>query len=345
MTHRPASTIARLGAVTLVALAAVACSSTPEGERALTKKEKLGVYLENAYYYMELGEVDRAIGQAESALELDPGNERFLLIYGRGYLYRGSASDIQRSIDALRSIRNTSEIDDWRYHSTLGMALERKGVLYEEAAEGVATGERATDAPDPIARAAELRGEAESYFREAREHYLTAIDPDTGRTGETEPLNGLVRVSGLLGEFDAAVSWSNELLGSIESAERLLEDELQTPNLDADREASIFRNLRSFRNLETKTRLALANLEYRRQNFAEAAEQLDIVTVMRPNLEQAYSQRAQVLFEMGEYRRAKESIERYIELRATGEGALTDPAVKRAFELSEACDRAIRRNG
>ena len=343
---RPSS-LARLGALALgLAAVAASCSSTPDCDaRVLTKKEKLGVYLENAYYYMELGEVDRAIGQAEKALELDPGNELFLLIYGRGYLYRGTAPDIQRSIDALRAIRDMEEVDDWRYHSTLGMALERKGILYEEAAEGVASGERATDADDPIARASELRAEAEGYYREARDHFLEAIDPETGRTGETEPLNGLVRVSGLLGELDEAVKWSEELLSSIESAERLLEDELQTPNLDADREGSIFRSLRSFRNLEIKARLALANIEYRRENYEQAAEQLDIVTVMAPDLEQAYSQRAQALFEMGDYRRAKDSIQRYIELRATGDGALTDPAVKRAFELSEACDRALSRNG
>ncbi|MEL6715369.1 MAG: hypothetical protein AAFP86_16440, partial [Planctomycetota bacterium] len=100
-----------------------------------------------------------------------------------------------------------------------------------------------------------------------------------------------------------------------------------------------------FRDLEIKTRLALAEVHYRRDDYVSAADELDLVTVLDPELEQAYSQRAQVLFELGEFRRAKDSIQRYLELRSLRDGAESDPAVRRAFELSDACDLAIERKG
>lgn len=312
-----------------------ACSSQSEvAERyGLTDEELLGVYLENALYYVELGDWERVIDQATRGLELDPDNQRFQLMFGRAHLMRGERESIQMAIDMFEQMDNQ---DDFRVQMSWGAAVERKGVFYDEAADAVRSGRRATEAADPIARADELRAEARGFWEEAQAHYLRSIELSSG---QPEPLNGLVRTSAYLGDLEESMHWAEELIDAVRASQRLVSMQMDETDMTAAKESRLFRDQRSNRELETKARLHIATLQRRLGNPAAAVEQFDEIVALDPKLAQAHSLKAQVLYEMGEYRRAKDAITVFLEMKART-SSFDDPEVIRAFDLQERCELA-----
>jgi len=313
----------------------VSCSSTDDGQpEELTDDQLLGIYLENALRYLDLREYDRAQDQAMRGLEVDPGNSRFLMIYGRCRLQRGTAADIQAAIETFEQV---SEQDDWRVNVSLGEALERKGVFYEEAADGVRDGSRPTDAPNRAERADELLEEAHGFWRKSILHYKVSLE---NRSGEPQTINGLVRASAYLGEFDQSIEYARELIAAIRSAQRLVDIQLEDAEISADRESRLFRDRRSNRAFEVRARLHIATLLYDDKKLSKAADEFDEIILIEPELAEAYSRKAQILFELGEYVKARSAITRFIELKAkTAE--FEDPSIRRAYDLQDRCNRAI----
>ena len=68
--------------------------------------------------------------------------------------------------------------------------------------------------------------------------------------------------------------------------------------------------------------------------------ELDQIIALDPYLAQAHSQKAQLLFESGDFVKARASVTRFLEMRAPT-SSVTDPEIKPAFELREKCDRQI----
>ena len=158
------------------ALSLSACSSSrtrkPGDDLGLSKKEKEGLFYENALRYIDLGDFDRAQAQARKGLEISPGNDRFLLIFGRCSLQRGNAQDILVAVDTFKRIKDK---DDFRVQSSWGAAVERLGIFYDEAADGVESGDRTTQASDPVKRAKELREDAVEHWEEAYDHFQRSL--------------------------------------------------------------------------------------------------------------------------------------------------------------------------
>jgi len=329
---RGAAPLGRLLAVALACCAA-ACSSSKNGKLDLSRKEQLGLYLENAAYYIELGDLDRAQFQAEKGLELDPENERFQLIRVRTNLMRGDAQSIET---ALVELERKPDLKDWRWQMTLGEVLERKGVLYDEAARGVRDGQRATKAADPLARASELQAEAQAFWRRARVHFERALPQ---RTGEPEILNGLVRTSALLNDFETSLTWSEELLKSIAEAQYLSRSQLEAPDITADREKKLRGAQRKNREFELQVRLHRATLLRNVGRGADAVREIDAVIELDPRLAQPHSLRGQLFFELGEFVKARASLARFLQ---ETDLPFDDPQVRRAFDLQDECDRRLR---
>lgn len=338
--HRP---LQRLTAGLALALGAslggtlVSCSSTPDtedGRPKLTDEEKLGMFFENALRYIELGEIARAEDQARRALEIDPKNSRFLLIYGQCKLLQGSSADIQAAIQIFESI---PEKDDYRVQMFWGAAVERAGVLYDEAASGVRDGSRPTESPDRMERAAELEREARRLWAEAKDHFLRSREI---WSGEPQSLGGLVRTTALLGEMEESIAYGRELIDSIRSSQRLVMIQLEDEGLSAEDETRLFENQRSNREFEVKTRLHIAFLLEELGRFNEAVSEFDEILVLQPDLPEAHSLKAQLLFDLGEFVKARTSIERFIELRART-ASFEDPDIRKAYDFIERCDRAI----
>ncbi|MEM6571524.1 MAG: tetratricopeptide repeat protein, partial [Planctomycetota bacterium] len=300
------SLLAGTGALT--ACSSSGSSSEDSFDPELTDKELLGVYLENALYYYELGEYDRCEDQARRALEIDPKNEHFLLIYGRCRVRRGTAADIQAAIDIFEQHPNP---DDFRVQESWGTAVERKGKFYEEASIGVRDGSRPTDAPDRGARADELLEEAHGFWRDAEAHYSRAL---VLRSGSPEALGGLVRTSALLGEFEQSIEHARDLIDSIKSSQRLVANQLEDDEISADRESSLFKDKRENRRFEIKARLHIATLLRQLGRLNEAVDEFDEIIYLEPEFAEAYSLKSQLLFDLGEYMKARTAITKFIEL-------------------------------
>ena len=327
-------------ALLLAGAALSSCSSPSKAEElyGLTDEELLGVYLENALYYVELNDWDRVLDQATRGLELDPTNQRFQLMFGRAHLMRGDRDSIQMAIDMFEQMDNR---DDFRVQMTWGAAIERKGVFYDEAADAVRMGRRKTEFSDPIARADELSATARAHWMDAQSKYERSLEL---RTGEPEPMGGMVRTSAFLEDYEGSVKWARDLIDAVRASQRLVDMQMEENDLTAAREAKLFKDQRTNRDLEVKARLHIATLERQLGHLGSASDQFDAIIALDPGLVVAHSLQAQILFELGEYRRAKDAINRFIELKArTGESSVSDPEIVRAYDMVDRCDEALER--
>ncbi|MEZ6017004.1 MAG: hypothetical protein R3F49_17935 [Planctomycetota bacterium] len=326
----PRSSLVRVAAALTCVLLAAACSSDGNGKREMTKEEQLGLYFENALWYLQMGDLDRAQFQAEKALEIDPKNDRFELIYARTNVMRGTTASISL---ALQIFEARPDLEDYRWQMTYGAALERKGVLFDEAARGVRTGERATTASNRDARAKELQEDALELWREARARFERSNELFTG---QTETLNGLVRTSALLGDFQASIDWSTALVENIRESQFLSRSQLEAPDISADREAQLRESLRKNRDFEVQVRLHKATLLRRIGKPADAVRELDEVIALEPDIAQTHSLRGQLLMQTGEYVKARAALQRFLDLTDL---PFDHPDVRKAFDLQDECER------
>ena len=326
---RSAPHVRRVLIATLI-LGALGCAS--DGPPELTKKQRLGIYFENAIRYNDLGDYDRAQVQAEKALELDPDNERFTLIYARTNVMRGTNESTQ---EGLRVLQAQPDIEDYRWQMTFGLALERKGVFYDEAATGVRDGSRPTKADDRGARAEELAAEARDLWRSARERYQRAIGL---RSGESEALNGLVRTCALLGDFEKSLLWADELIASIHDSQDLVRIQLDAPNITVKEEASLREAAEGNGQLEVKARLLSARIYRDLGRKREAVAQLNAITALQPDLAAAYSLKGQLLVDLQDYVKARAALQEFLDLTQL---SFEHPDVSRAFDLQDRCERSL----
>lgn len=321
----------RLLGLTLLTLLA-ACSSTPPGE--LTKRQKLGLYLENAGRYYELGEIERCLDQCHRGLAIDPDNERFMLIQGRCRQHLGTSRDIAI---AERIFRNHPAQDDFRVRVGLAAALERKGLLMSETSVKIRSGERYTEASDPEARADELAQLSVQAWEESLENYLEA---ERLFTGSFEALNGLMRVSRYQGNNTESLAFASALLDSIEGSNKLYRVTLTQTEAKGGSSINARRTLLDNQELETLVRLESAELLHGFGRDDEALLQLDQALALDPNMTALHSRRGQLLFAMERYSRAKSALERYLSLSSE---PFDHPDVRNTYALIAQCDTALGR--
>src|SRR5688572_8717526 len=172
----------RWAAIALLGLA-TACTST-ECER---DEQLLEIYTNTAESYYQLGDNDRAIGQAIKALEIEPDDVKLKLILGWSLQRRGSTDDVMK---AEMVFRDVIDEDDFRAPLGLATSLERQGVANEEAATAIESGKRVTEAADPVARALELHAKAQSLWEESAGWYEKTLEL---QKSNLDALNGLQR--------------------------------------------------------------------------------------------------------------------------------------------------------
>ncbi len=321
-----------LSALLPLLLVAAGCASQNPAD--LTMEQKLGGYLERALQHLNDRNLDAAQQQCLRALDLDPENERFLLILGNVHLLRGQTEDI---LIAERIFRDHPAEHDYRVHLGLGEALERLGVLRGEAADAIRAGERFTDHPDPAARADELEEQAIASWREARSEFEAAEEI---HQGEIAAVNGLIRTNALLGSDEESIRWAFTLIEILEASSLVRRTELEDVGIEANRERELRKAIRDNGEMLLNTRLHIASLYRRLGRLEEAVDELGEVIALEPELPEAYSRRAQLYVELGQHLRAKESIEHYLSLCAL---PYEDPRVQRAFALKTECETALAR--
>ncbi|MEO2162448.1 MAG: hypothetical protein ABGY29_07980 [bacterium] len=281
MAPLPHLTLAKTVTVVLCILALLgACNS--QDKSGMTKEAKLGLRLEAGLGYFLEGKLDRAQQQVQRGLLLDDDNERLLLLLGDIHQARGTTADI-RAAEAI--FRAHPAQHDFRVRLGLGMALERLGILYDDAASAIRSGDQTTDALDPAKRADALAAHAQEAWTECRESYLKTIEI---HLGNIKAVAGLVRVCALLGDEVASTQWGREYIQILKSASRIRQLELEDATLAANRESELRGAIALNDEATVKTHLHISTIYTRQGNLQAAVDELGAVLAINPDLPQAY---------------------------------------------------------
>jgi tetratricopeptide (TPR) repeat protein len=313
----------------VVALCSLACQSDPNQP---DPEQQLAMHREFALRYYDEGDLDRAEQQVDKGLELEPKDEKLLLMKGWTRQLRGGPEDIFVAEAIFRDL-----VDDEDYRALLGLAeaLERKGVLFFESAAAVESGERFTEAPDPIARAAELRVDAQIAWRESVDFYNRTL---TQKPGEIQAINGMQRVHALVGDLEASLDWSRRLIDQSTAEIQFWRGQLERPDLTAPEEQRLRELLASSTGLLTQTHLHASTVLVQLERSDEALEHLELALELQPSDATTYSRRGQVLYSVGRTGEAVASMEMFLRL---SEQDFDHPDVARALEMLTTWQREL----
>jgi tetratricopeptide (TPR) repeat protein len=263
------------------------------------------------------------------ALEVDPDNLKMKLILGWSLQRRGSTEDVRHAEQVFRPI---AEEQDIRAPLGLATALERLGVANLEAAEAVESGKRITEAPDPKARAAQLRERSIELWTESATWYEATL---ALQKSNIDALNGLQRIEALLGRPESSIARSRQLIETLEIDRNFWEARIKKAQLGEQEERTIRRTIAQIIDLEVATRLHAAQVEFQFGNADKAMTQLDAAILINPERADLHGMRAVVQQQLGNWDSAIADAERFIALSRQG---YDGPDVKRAFDLIGACE-------
>jgi tetratricopeptide (TPR) repeat protein len=297
----------------LLAQMALGCLSD---EKQVDPDQQLALHRECALRYYDEGDLLRAEDQVDKGLEIAPRDEQLRLMKGWIRQRRGGPEDIYVAEQVFRELAPKRD-----YRALLGLAeaLERKGVLYWEAAD-------ALDPPD-AAREDELRGKARAAWGESIEYYEKTLER---KTGEQQALNGLQRAHALRGELEEALEWSERLLEQSAEETAFWEKQLERPELSADEEDRLRTLLLQSRDLAAGTHLQASTLLVTLGRREEALVHVDQALELDPEAAETHSRRAQLLHALGRPVEAIASLESYLRLSEEG---FDHPDVARALDL------------
>ncbi len=312
--------------------AVLACHSGPP---EMTDEQKVDYYRDSALQYWTMGDLDRCQDQIQKGLEVEPKDKSLNLLLGWVLQKRGRTEDI---LVAEQVFRAGLHFDDARFDLGLALALERKGLLHDEAARDIETGARATEAPDPNVRVAELRKIARDSWEEALEYFDKALER---KIEDHDALNGKMRVLALLGRPAESIAIADELLLILVATTDHYRSKLLSSEL-AERDEENFRKMLARENeFEVKVRMHAAGVLRTLGRNAEAAEHLEKVLALAPELAEAHSRYGQVLYDLGDYDRAIYSLDRYLSISTY---PLDHPSIQQALDLRDRCQRALAKN-
>lgn len=298
-------------------------------EAAEQEATRLEIFTNTAESYYQLGDNDRAIGQAIKALEIDPDDLKLKLILGWSLQRRGTTEDVIHAEQVFRSI---ADEDDFRAPLGLASALERQGVANAEAADAIESGKRLTDAADPQKRAAELRARSLALWTESEQWFTHTLEMEKSNL---DALNGLQRVHALLGKREASLARSSQMLEALKTDREFWEVQLKKARMGEREEKEIRRTVGQIVDLEVATRLHAARMEYELGRKEAALTQLDIAIQIDPERADLHGMRAVVQKDFGRWDQAIADAERFIALTPQGPDSAD---VKRAFDLIGSCE-------
>lgn len=319
-------------------LLSLTCACLTDGPRQPTSEEKrrlVEIHTESAAQYLNMGELDRAEGQVEKGLEIEPGNAKLEQILGKTLLKRGRAEDLMRAEKVFRG----ADQADFQNSVFLGATLERLAILHRESAAAIRSGKHLTQAPDPEKRATDFEGRAKTYLEEARNCFERSLKQ---KPDNIDGLNGLVRVEALLENDEGSIAYANKLLDLLQADRSFWETSLVRPEISADEEARFRKLARAQADLEVSLHLHLAGLLHKLTKDEKSVEHLDSVIRLRPDLPEAYSRRAESRMVLTQYELAQADIETFLRLSSATGRTANDPDVKRAYQLHSECTRKAR---
>ncbi len=285
-----------------------------------------------AYYGMGPGAYDRCQQQIYKAFEYDDEHVELRVLLGQVLVRKGSLEDVSSAELVYRSL-----LDDDDPRAPLGLAtcLERKGNFYDEAARRIASGERYTEAPDPQARAKELAGKAAELWDEAEGYYLHALSL---REEDRAVLNGLQRIKALQQMPSESLAYSERLLEVCKVDYDFNKTFLERPDLSALDEDDARATMADLESLMMRTHFHASGLNIELGNHTAALDHLEAISLIRPNLAEVHSRRAQLFKRVGDYPSALFEIEEFLRLSQL---PFEHPDVNAAYVLKSECEDAL----
>lgn len=316
-----------------IALLALAASCASDGPTTEQKEKALEQMVETAQQYFNMGELDRANAQCIKGLQLDPDNEKLKLIQAWTLQKRGTTEDIARAETMFRELQSGG---DFRAVLGLAEAVERRGLVFYEAAERMKSGKHVTEAADPAERVKQYEDEATKRWNESAELYDKALSM---QRQNVDVMSGLVRVHTLLGHTETAYDWAQKLIEMAQVDMQYWETQLQRANLSTNDE----RDFRDMAKAKTKTltmgRLAAADLAMTLHKDEEALKHLDAAIELDPKRPESYARRAQVRHDLGRFAAAVTDLEQFI---AISDKDPNHPDIQRAFRFRRECEEKAR---
>ena len=314
----------------LLLFAFTACQSKDVSDEE--RERFLDIHVESAGAYLSMGDYGRAVDQALRGLELDPEHFRLRLYLARGLQKTGRTEDV---LKAERVFRSMERDKDYRVALGLGETVERRGLAQSEAAEGVRTGDRFTESPDPAARADELDSEAITAWREAIGLYKEAL---ALAPADAEVLNGLVRAHTLLEENEAAITWGDKVIEVTMNDREWWTEALKRPGMSPREEAACRRSIDQLDRLEASVHLNSYSILAATDELGPALKHLESAAALNPSDSTIHSRRAELLIELGRHAEALTSIDTFL---SSTEDTFNSQDVRRAFQLRAVCQAAL----
>ena len=323
------STPKRLLAVLALIFVSGACSSGPE-ER--DPEELFTLYRESAFYYWQSRDFLRAESQAQNALAIHPDDLSCNLYLGNIGLLRGTTKDLLAAEQRFRGMKQT---EDYRVQLGLGEVLERLGVVYEEAAAAIESGQRTTEAPDPAARVAELHKMSQDAWKESTQHFQKVLSV---KPNEAAAINGLQRVLALQGDLEGALVWTNRLLDLVEVDLAFYRSKLEREGITVEEENDLRDRMDNSLGLAERTHLLGASMLHELGRYAAELEYLTKASEIAPKTAETWSRRAQAEMSLKQYEAAVRSLDTFLRLSPQ---AFDSADVQQAYELRDLCEKAI----
>jgi tetratricopeptide (TPR) repeat protein len=318
--------------VPVTALLALAAGCSAPGPSSKEVAQLIENHTEQAQQYLNMGELDRGEGQTQKGLELDPDNVKLRVIRAMIRIKRGRPEDVLLAEQILRDIDDA----DYQVHLCLGLALERKGLAYDEAAVAIESGQRVTEAADPKARVVELREQSQAAWREAVTSFETALEE---HAEDTDAMNGLLRVHGLLGEKEKSLRWAEKLIATTDIDLGFWRKQMLRPDMSADEEARFRGFVNQYSALQGKTHMAASVLLHDLGRYAEAETHVTSAIEIDPHRAELYGRRAELRKRQKHYEAAIQDLDTFLDRSSQ---PFDHPDVRRAWNLRRECEEALR---
>jgi tetratricopeptide (TPR) repeat protein len=316
-------------ALLLLPLLLPACGLLPlSGE----KQRAFDVHYQNAQYWYDAGDFNRARQQAHRALAIDGGDRELLLLLGWIHLKRGTLEDVYEAERYLDQVAGGGLFRPRWYKATLGLglALRRQGDYLRETAERMEREEiRPASSKDPKEEVARLRRRAEEKYAKAVELLeetvtLDPLDP------HPLALDNLQQLHALRGEAERSLACGTRFVEQARASRQFWTRKLEEPNLSAEDERVARQRLAENLVREVESRGLAANLLFKNGRFAEAAVELDALLSLDPDRPEEYYNRARCRGELGEKEGAVADLQEFLRRTSLSYDA---PEVRRAYDL------------
>lgn len=323
----------------VLALALAGCMS-PETE---PEKHDVDFFNNNAQHFYEGAHYQRALGQFEKAIGVDPdnitallGRAWSLLMLGEAQIMAGEpegAENIQIAGEALRELESRGiDKDQFKVHLGLGKVHARMGDLYDNRlrlTEGQMAFRPEGGPESAVAGEARQRRDLERQNAWDHFHRVLSSKDNPAAEGNLVALLELSRLSVIRKDYESAHEYGTRYLEQVRKSKDLwVESMVRLPKDRPLWEAKLAGAVAK----EVEVRDLLANTLFKLGRLEEAMDQLHRVILLAPHRGDAYINRAIIREELGEKAEAVEDLKSFLVRAARVE---MDPGDPRAIEATK----------